>query len=385
MQSHARRKTILYHHRTRSRDGQSVHIDEMIHAMRKLGHKVVIVEPRRIEATAEPIESQLLPQAIYELFELGYSILEFVKLSVAAILHHPDFLYERENLFMLSGLCVSKLFGLPYLLEVNAPLAEERNRYGGLHWKKLARWTEIVCWKNASFVLPVTDVLAGYIRKEGVPNSRIAVTPNGVDPNIFFERDRVEAKQKIGLADRLVLGFVGYVRDWHGLDVVVDILAKKPSLQNAYLLVVGDGPARASLESQARRLGVSDRLRFTGTMPRQALPDLIAAFDLALQPLVTPYASPLKLFEYMAQGCTIIAPATPNILEILEDHKDSYLYSEPEQFSEAIEFLAGDSVARARLGQAAANKIKEKDLTWIGNARRAVDLGTSLATPRPPN
>ena len=141
MQGPAAQLTILYHHRTRSMDGQSVHIDEMIRAWRKLGHKVVMVGPRRVEATAESIEQQLLPLPIYELAEFGYSFLELIKLCAAAIRHRPDMLYERENVFMLSGLWTSRLFRLPYFLEVNAPLAEERAKHGKLFLRKFAAWT----------------------------------------------------------------------------------------------------------------------------------------------------------------------------------------------------------------------------------------------------
>src|ERR1700760_1258356 len=98
MKEPGRQQVVLYHHRTRSRDGQSVHIDEMIHALRELGHKVVVVEPKRVEATAESIERQLLPPYLYEILELGYSVLEFGKLIFAALRHRPDVLYERCNL-----------------------------------------------------------------------------------------------------------------------------------------------------------------------------------------------------------------------------------------------------------------------------------------------
>jgi glycosyltransferase involved in cell wall biosynthesis len=378
--------TILYHHRTRAKDGQSVHIDEMIESFRGLGHSVVVVEPRRVEATTTSIESKLLPRALYELVELGYSLLEFTKLAVAVTRHRPDFLYERGNLFMLSGLWTSRVFGIPYLLEVNAPLAEERARYGGLFWQKLAAWSEYTCWRSASAVLPVTDVLGDYVRRQGVPERRIVVTPNGVNPIRFFKRDNMEAKRTLGLEHYMVLGFVGYIREWHGLDRVIEILAKRDALKNSYLLIVGDGPARAALEAQANSLGVADRVRITGTMPRKKLSSLIAAFDIALQPEVTPYASPLKLFEYMAQARTIVAPATSNIMEILEDQKDCLLYSpsNPNGLAEVIDQLASDGELRERLGNAAAKKILDRDLTWEGNARRVVQLAKRLKSESEP-
>jgi glycosyltransferase involved in cell wall biosynthesis len=348
----------------------------MIHALRLLGHEVIVVEPRRIEATAQSLENRLLPRAVYELAELSYSILEFGKLGYAALIHRPHVLYERANLFMLSGLWVSKLFGLPYLLEVNAPLAEERGRYGGLFWKTLAAWSEAACWRSASFVLPVTQALAEYVRRAGVATARISVTPNGVDPDIFYIRNTKDAKQALGLVNNLVLGFVGYVRDWHGLDEIVALLARRPALKNAVLFVVGDGPARQGLEKQAADLGISNRVRFTGAVKHDALPGLVAAFDIALQPKVTPYASPLKLFEYMAQGRAIVAPARPNIQEVLEDKKDAFLFSPdlPDDMGRAIEALALDEELRRQVGAAAARKIAERDLTWRGNAMRVVTL-----------
>jgi glycosyltransferase involved in cell wall biosynthesis len=176
--------------------------------------------------------------------------------------------------------------------------------------------------------------------------------------------------------NKLVLGFVGYVRDWHGLDEIVTLLALRPALKNAVLFVVGDGPARQGLEKQAADLGISDRVRFTGAVSHDALPDLVAAFDIALQPKVTPYASPLKLFEYMAQGRAIVAPACPNIEEILEDKKDAFLFSPelPDDMGRAVEALALDEELRQRMGAAAAQKIVERDLTWRGNAMRVAAL-----------
>ncbi|MDE2181824.1 MAG: glycosyltransferase family 4 protein [Alphaproteobacteria bacterium] len=369
--------TILYHHRTRARDGQSVHIDELIRALQAEGHRVVVVEPRRVEATAQTIERQLLPRFVYELAEFAYSFLEFAKLAAAALRHRPDVLYERANLYMLSGLWTAKLFRLPYLLEVNAPLAQERGKFGGLSWPQFAAWTERSCWRGASVALPVTAALAEFLRSAGVAPERIAVTPNGVDLSEFRPHDMAEAKARLGLQGALVLGFVGYVREWHGLDRIVELLARRPPLADARLLVVGDGPARPALEQQAASLGISDRIRFTGTAPRTALPELISAMDIALQPEVTAYASPLKLFEYMALGRTIVAPATPNILEVLEDGSDALLFPQGDSaaLAAAIERLAADQALRERLGAAAAAKIVARDMTWRGNARRVAAAG----------
>jgi glycosyltransferase involved in cell wall biosynthesis len=368
---------ILYHHRTRSRDGQSVHIDEMIAALERQGVRIVMVEPERVDAMKPAREKQLLPKWLYELLEFGYSGLEFFKLAAAILREKPDAIYERANIYMLSGVWAARLFSLPLLLEVNAPLAEERGKFGGLAMPGFARWTEEAAWRGASYVLPVTQVLAGYIERAGVPSSRIAVTSNGVDVERFF---LVEASARPALPAQFgvgpVLGFVGYVRAWHGLPQVVDLLAQDPALAQATLLVVGDGPGRPDLEASAGKLGVQDRVLVTGVVGRDGLTGYISSFDIALQPEVTAYASPLKLFEYMALGRAIIAPDASNIREILTHEADALLFEpeNPASLADAIRRLVSDQALRARLGAAAAAKIDREDISWARNARRAVSL-----------
>src|SRR5882757_7073625 len=157
----------------------------MIAALKQQGVSVRMVEPERVDAMKPARKKQLLPKLIYELLEFGYSGLEFFKLAAAILRERPDAIYERENIYMLSGVWAARLFSLPLLLEVNAPLAEEREKFGGLAMPQLARGTEAAAWRGADRVLPVTAVLASYIERAGVPRSRIVVTPNGVDPQRF--------------------------------------------------------------------------------------------------------------------------------------------------------------------------------------------------------
>ncbi|MFC7542629.1 glycosyltransferase [Siccirubricoccus deserti] len=142
------------------------------------------------------------------------------------------------------------------------------------------------------------------------------------------------------------------------------------------LLVVGEGPARPGLELLAAELGIADRVRFTGLAERQAVPSLVAGFDIALQPAAVAYASPLKVFEYMAAGRAIVAPDQPNIREVLEHERTALLFEggKPGAMWAAVKRLATDPVLRARLGAAARAEVLARDLTWSGNARRAVAL-----------
>ena len=371
---------ILYHHRTRSKDGQAVHIDELVSALRARGHDVKVVGPSLAEeasfgddgGTVNTLKRRL-PRAAYELMEFSYAWLAYLRLKKAYARFGPDVLYERYNLFMPAGLWLKRRYGLPLLLEVNSPLLAERSKFGGITFRRLARWTEQSLWQGADYVLPVTEVLAEIIRDTDVDDDRIVVIPNAIDPKRFSQKiGKAEAKKRVGLAGSLVLGFTGFMREWHGLDNVIDLFADLNPDLAPHLLIVGDGPARLQLEVRANRLGVADKVTFTGLIGRDAVADYVAAFDIALQPAVRPYASPLKLFEYMALGCAIIAPRTPNIEEVLSDGKTAFLF-DPEcrkSFVAALEQLCRDARLRERIGAAAREAITEKGFTWENNARR---------------
>jgi glycosyltransferase involved in cell wall biosynthesis len=375
-----RRLKFLYHHRTQSRDGQSVHIDELINALKTLGHEVIVVEPKRVQATKNSLKKAIFPKILYELLELAYSIIEYRRLVAAVIRYKPDAFYQRANVFMLSGVWLARRFKLPYLLEVNAPLAAERSKYGGTALPGLAAWTERRMWRAADKVLPVTAVLAKIVGAAGVPLDRISVIPNGVDLSRFTLADEAAAKRRLGLESRLVLGFVGFIREWHRLERVIGLLAEDSALATAHLLIVGDGPVRAFLEETARRLGIGDRVTITGIVSRAEVAGYIAAFDIALQPEVVHYASPLKLFEYMALGRAIIAPDTPNVCEVVEDGVDCLLFDvdKPDALSLAIRRLAEDKTLRDRLGKAALNTIVERQMTWSGNAQKVASLAEEV-------
>lgn len=379
---------ILYHHRTASRDGQSTHIEEMIRGMRANGHEVDVSAP--IVGDHDPSGGSAgwvgrlkthLPRPFYELAELAYSLVAYRRLLQKALQFQPDGLYERYNLYLLAGVWAKKRLGLPMILEVNAPMAVERRQYGGLALPWLAEWAELYVWRNADLILPVTQVLADYMVSVGIDADRIHVIPNAISEDHYLALPHVDdAKMTLGLTGRTVVGFTGFVREWDRLDRIVQWIALRASTLNVHLLVIGDGPARDEVEQCAVSLGVADRLTFTGAVPRERVPALSMAFDIALQTALVPYASPLCLFEYLALSKAIIAPDQPNHHEILTHGVNALLYDPDDAggIEKALDRLAGDSGLRERVADAAGQVIAQKRLTWRQHAERVVNLFSSL-------
>jgi glycosyltransferase involved in cell wall biosynthesis len=383
---------FLYHHRIHSRDGQSVHLEELVAALRSIGHDVVLIGPEgfaRASFGHDPkligALKRLMPRVLYEALELGYNLPAYLRLRTAWGKIHPDVIYERYNLYLLAGAWLRRRKGkrAPLLLEVNAPLAQERAMYGGLGLKALARRLEAWTWRSADFVMPVTAVLAEQVRAAGVPPERIVVIPNGIDPARFAGAVTAEtAKTALGLTGKTVLGFTGFMRDWHGLDTILDWMGKPDADPTLHLVLAGDGPALPALKAQAARLGITDRVRFAGLVDRDTVARMVASFDIALQPKSVAYASPLKLFEYMALGKAIVAPDQANIREVVEHNVTALLFdpATPQRMIAAIDTLAGDRALRGRLGSAARDAITARDYTWKGNARRVAELAGRITS-----
>jgi glycosyltransferase involved in cell wall biosynthesis len=370
---------IVYSHRINSHDGQGVHVEELIRALRNAGHEVIVVGPSFYEQAEFGGESRmvalvkrLLPGALSEFAELAYNIPAYLRLKAVYLREKPDFVYERCNLYFLAGAWLARRHGARLFLEVNSPLADERQKHGGLRLARLAKRLEIFTWRSAERVLPVTRVLADILVENGVDDRNITVIPNGIDLARFPERaPRTDEKM-------VTLGFVGFVRAWHGLDLVIEGMAGGAA--HSRLVVVGDGPAVPDLAALAARLGIADRVSFRGLVPPEQVAGLVATFDIALQPSATPYASPLKIFDYMAAGCAIAAPDQPNIREILTQETTALLFAPaaPGAMWQSVERLIADSALRVRLGGAARAELLLRNYTWSGNAERVAALASAL-------
>jgi glycosyltransferase involved in cell wall biosynthesis len=379
---------ILFHHRIASRDGQAIHIEELIAALRRQGHETILVGPPSFMSTgfggSNPLVDRIkrsFPGALYELSEIGYNAKAFLRLRAAVRAHRPDIIYERFSLFLLAGLWMHRLSGIPMLLEVNSPLYEERTKNDGLRLRHLGRWAQRLLWNHVDHILPVTQVMARIVTDYGVRPSSITVIPNGIDPERFpANTDVGSAKAALGLPPRLILGFTGFIRGWNAVHRLIDFVALHYARFDLHVLVVGDGPACNSLQEYAGERGVADRLTIAGVVQRDHVARYVAAFDIAVLPGLTSYSSPLKLFEYLQLGRAIVAPDTENICEVLTHGRDALLFDPAEEgaLERALLRLCTDATLRAELGCSARQTISSKSLTWSSNAKRVVAVAEAV-------
>jgi glycosyltransferase involved in cell wall biosynthesis len=387
--------------------GASVHVREMVAALRARGHEVIVLTPSPGEGNEmapgvrlRPVAPDWMSESAWrlgerlarsprsrlpnELRELAYNATLFRVGSSVLREQRPDVVYERYSLLNLSGLLLSRLLRVPHLLEVNAPLRLERARTKGLRIEAAARFAERRLFGGTGAALTVSRALRDYVVARGGRPERTFVQPNGVDSQRFRPgADGPRIRARLGISpDATVVGFSGSLKPWHGTDVLLHAFASlRPRLAVARLLVVGEGPEEASLRRLAARLELGSAVTFTGRMDHDQMPDVVCAMDVAVAPyrqVPDFYFSPLKLYEYMACGRAVVATRTGEVPELVADGQTGLTCppDDPGALATALERLCGSVELRRQLGAAARNEALRHD--WSGHASRLVRLAEDL-------
>lgn len=370
---------ILYHHRTLGDGAEGIHIASMVEAMRALGHEVRVVSLVGQETNVTTPRTKLLtaltrrlPRTVYESMELAYSVVGYRWLLGHMREWKPDFLYERYTLFNYAGLAAARRAKIPFVLEVNAPLAYERQQYERLSLQRIANYYEADLCARADLVVVVSTPLKEYLVKLGASPDRVLVLPNGADPGMFHRNSaaRARIRERLAIApDDMVVGFSGILRPWHGVELLLDAAGRLAAEdREPTVLIVGDGPSRVDLERIARQKKLR-KVRFTGRVPHASTAEYLSAFDVGVSPRATFYASPMKIPEYMAMGIPVVAPRMPNIEDLIADGEDGVLFTQedPESLAAALRFLYDRPYRRATIGRAALDSILTRR-TWRHNA-----------------
>jgi glycosyltransferase involved in cell wall biosynthesis len=378
---------ILYHHRTQGEEPESVHIANIVAALRDHGQEVDIVGPVKVSESCQAAPrsrigrlKQSLPQILVELAQLVYNFKSLWQLRAALRRGGYAFIYERYALYNIAGLTAARWFRLPLILEVNTPYAQAWAKYYGLKFPRLARAVERFVLRRANHLLTVTDVQRQLIEREGVASERITVTHNAIDPREFaMERYATDGlRADLGLK-ALVIGFVGTMNRWQGMPGFLDVIRTVVAADaNVSFLFIGDGEERLRLQQAIKAAGLGDHATFCGRQPHSLIPRYVACMDIGVLLDSNAYGSPMKVFEYWSMGKAVIAPSVAPVLEILDDEVTGLLIPPGDSQAMAREILrlAADPALRSRLGEAGRRQVLAHH-TWKQNAAKILEAYAS--------
>lgn len=373
---------ILYHHRTQAQGAEGNHIRGIVKALRQLGAEVDLLGPPGVEAenqkgdSAEgsgkglwPLISERAPQVFFEILELCYNIYGAVALQRRLNIRSYDLIYERYALFCAAAAIMSRLWKIPFFIEVNDAVVIERSR--PLILKSLASKMERWVLNQASVIYTITEHFKTLLHQAySIPEQKIQVTPNAVDPELFQIAKSSVSRQELGIQAKNVIAMTGAFVHWHGLRFLAEALSDIVEEKDIHLLFVGDGPGRFDVESVAQKKGFLHRVTFTGFVAPEKVPHYLSLADIFVIPDTNPHGSPIKLFEFMAMGKPIVAASYAPIRSVLEDGRDGLLFSprnDVEFRKRLLEVLDNPGLAQ-RLGETAQLKVFRR-YTWKANAR----------------
>jgi starch synthase len=263
-----------------------------------------------------------------------------------------DVVMERETAFG-AGAVLSSLLGVPMVLEIVGP------RISSMSLRK------------ASKVLAYSRFMAGG----RIPERKLEIVPAGVNTELFSPdlEARNHTREKYGLGDSLVVGYVGSFQRWHGVNELLQACAKLAgSTRKIKILLVG--PYFADAQRYAGELGLGTDAVFSGPVPYEEVPWHINACDV----LCAPYdpgssrlrrsggiGAPLKVLEYMACEKAVVTTSVPPITEVVEEGKTGLLVppGDAAHLSLALGRLINDSSLRESLGREA-RKVVVNRYSW---------------------
>ena len=238
-------------------------------------------------------------------------------------------------------------------------------------------------------VITITQHMAGMLAEQGVDPDRILVAPDGFRAARFAGMpDRAAARGPLGLPpDAFVVGYVGRLHTLgmgKGVDDLVRAIGRLPETPIHLLLIGGPDEMVADYQGLWADLGLPpERFHATGQLPPADVPAALAAVDVAAMPhpwttYFAYYLSPLKLFEYMAAGCALLATDLPSTREIVTEGETGLLVppSDVDALAAALARLSADPALRARLGESA-RRLAFARYTWEARAQAILDFITA--------
>lgn len=265
----------------------------------------------------------------------------------------------------IPALRVGKKLGIPVVYEVRAFWEDAAVDHGTTsEWSmryQLTRRLETFALRNADHVFTICEGLRRDIVERGIEESKVTVIPNAVDVDSFGRGGVADPvlMERLNLHGCAIVGFIGSFYAYEGLDLLLEafprLLAARPDVR---ILLVGGGPQEAALKEQAVRLGVVDKVIFTGRVPHVEVGRYYDLVDVLAYPRramrLTDLVTPLKPLEAMAQGRLLVASDVGGHRELISDGETGVLFraGSAESLAEALLQLLADEDRWPRLRRA---------------------------------
>jgi len=301
-------------------------IRELAEALVRLGHEVHVVTYPHGDGTEIPgvtihrvSASWMKPGKITigpSKDRLVFDALLVPKLCSVIRQHRIDVIHSHNYEATIAGVAAKWVTGRPLVYNGINSMADELPSYAFFGNKRFAlRLGKLLDWlvpRGADAIIALSDDLKAYLEGLGIATAKTVVMPLGVDIPLLTggDGDRVRARHGLA-ADTPIVMYTGAIEHFQRIDYLIAAFARiAADHPRAVLMIannIANAEARADLETQARQLGIGERLLFAESVALAELRDYLAAADVAVVPRPTCPGFPVKLLNYMAAGRAIVS------------------------------------------------------------------------------
>ena len=239
----------------------------------------------------------------------------------------PSVIHAASNHAVgFSAAMVARALGIPFVYEMRGLWALSRAAKDPIYRQQDRFQLEMALEKHvalaADHVIVITDGLRAQLIDWGIPEEKISLAPNGVDTSRFkVQKRHQKLEQELMLNGKIVIGYVGSLLKYEGLDYLLDAIATFPDQlkKNIAVLIVGDGEHRKVLEQQTKHHHLEQIVKFVGRVPLEEVSSYYSLIDISPFPRISAEVcemiSPLKPLEAMAMGSVVLASNVRAIAE----------------------------------------------------------------------
>ncbi|MCH7412391.1 glycosyltransferase family 4 protein [Belliella sp. R4-6] len=368
-----------------SRSAEAVFLMKMAESYGKLGHDLTLFlldngnslnlkelcEHFAVEEVFRIEGFKLSNQSKVLFFQLAFMI------PYNYYLKKPD-LFHAKHITPAWG--AVRFFGISTVLELHDTPTKNR--------KTFMLFKNLVKSKSLRFLICITHALANHVRQFVPDNLNILVIPDGVNrAALEFDLSKEKAKSQLGInTNKPIVLYTGQLYKGRGIGLIIE-LAKR--LSDFYFVLVGGNPNDIIKFKECAVL--LSNISFEGFKSQSELLIYQKSANFLLMPYAdkvsvsgdkggdtAQFASPMKMFEYMATGRPIISSTLPVLSEILEDDYNALMvpYNDVDGWVKALELLKNNPAIGERLANQAKDDVKQ--YTWEKRAEKIIDFYNSI-------
>lgn len=289
----------------------------------------------------------------------------------------PDVIYVWQEPWslVLFQVTIIKSFLMPQC-KIVFRTSETAERKRALPFRIIERYN----FMHSSCAVAITHNAKQVLADKGY-EKHITVTPHAIDIEFFRPKDSKHMRKRLGLY-KTVIGYIGAFTKQKGIETLIDSFAW---IQNAQLLLVGDGPHKEEIEEKIHSIGLQERVVMVPKIAHYEVPDYMSCIDIFVLPSISIHNDNERfgrvLIEAMACGVPVIGSSSGEIPNVIGQEGLIFEEGNEKDLSEKLSKLLNDPAYRKFLGEKGKFKAMSS-FSWVVILKKTIDILDSITSDK---